>query len=356
MSRASRLLDLIHLLSRSRSRTVRELADYFEVSTRTIFRDLAELERVHVPVVSDERGYRLMADATLRPLNLTTREWSILRLALDNPSLRQSSELARRLDLVASKLDAVRRTEVKVARAILADADRSGPMPAAAFAELERAMEEHRSVEIDYVSLRSGRRSWRGVDPWGVFHRGEAWYVVGRCHRADEPRTFRMDRIANLRQLDAHFKPPGEFRIEAFLRNAWSLFHGDEAREIVIHFDSSLAPLIGNARHHEGERMARLPGGAIEYRVMLAHVEEIARWVVTFGGLARAIQPPELVARVAELADGAAEAHREAWHGTEGGDERDRSAASILSLPSQKKRHQVAAKRADKKRRGTHAR
>ncbi|MGH9456654.1 MAG: WYL domain-containing protein, partial [Thermoanaerobaculia bacterium] len=62
---------------------------------------------------------------------------------------------------------------------------------------LERAME--RGV---YASLRSRSRSRRGVDPWVMFHRAGAWYLVGRCHRHDEARLFRLDRIGAVRERE----------------------------------------------------------------------------------------------------------------------------------------------------------
>jgi len=118
-----------------------------------------------------------------------------------------------------------------------------------------------------------------------------------------------LDRIAALRPLGGTFEVPEEFRVSRFLEDAWSLYQGESRREMVIYFDRSLTALIGNAHYHEGETIARLRTGDLEYRVTLAHVEEIARWVVSFGGLAKAVSPPELVMRVREIAGGAAAAH-----------------------------------------------
>jgi predicted DNA-binding transcriptional regulator YafY len=309
MPRSTRLLDLVNVLASSNGKRAKDLARKYEVTERTIYRDLDELSASGIPIVHTEEGYRLMEGAVLRPVALTVEEAAVLRLVLDNPAIRGNSELRRRIDGLSQKIGATMTNEAGEPAVRLAGADRSGPIAANVMRGLETAVARRKSVTIDYVSLRSGRREKRGVDPWAVFHRGEAWYLIGRCHKSDEPRMFRIDRIASVGESGGTFTMPPDFDLNRVLRTAWSIYRGETLHEVVIHFDASLAPLIGNARHHEDERVSRLPGGDLEYRVSLSHLEEIARWIVTFGGKARAIAPEELIARVRELAEGAAGAH-----------------------------------------------
>lgn len=76
------------------------------------------------------------------------------------------------------------------------------------------------------------------------------------------------------------------------------------AREVVLRFAAELAPLIEGGGHHPGEELRRIADGAIEYRVQASCLDQIARWVVGFGGGVRVESPPELAARVRELAAG----------------------------------------------------
>jgi predicted DNA-binding transcriptional regulator YafY len=308
MTKPARLLQLVTLLGGRRSHTVCELAAHFETTERTIFRDLADLQALGIPVTRDEYGYRLAEGATLRPLNLDAEERAVLRLALANPALRKTKAIARRLERLAAKLHGLAPMP-ETGRVVLADLDRSGPVQPGLIESLETAMGRSSPVEIDYASLRSGRRSRRGVDPLALFHRGEAWYLAGRCHRHDEVRLFRLDRIGAVRELPGTFAAPEGFSVEELLASAWSLHHGAPRYDVVIRFEESLAPLIANARHHEGERVERLPDGALEYRVRLADLEEIARWIVGFGGKAVVVEPEELAARVRALAEGVVDAH-----------------------------------------------
>ncbi len=305
MSRSERLFHLAHLLGGRRSRPLREIVSQLEVSERTAYRDLAELGRL-APLTHDEHGYRLLETATLRPLNLTAEERAVLRLALSNPHLQRPEPLRRTLAGLEAKLEAVTKHVEETPEALqLAGPDTSGENAARAIAPLERAVRQRLEAEILYASLSGGTRRWRGVDPYRVFLRGDAWYLVGRCHVHDEPRIFRLDRIAEVRTLGVHFAPPRGFDLERFLADSWRVFVGTERHALLLRFDRALQPFIVNARQHPGERTTVLLDGRVEYRVELSSLEEVARWVLGFGGAVEVVEPAALRERVATLARGA---------------------------------------------------
>ena len=309
MSRPARLLDLVQLLAGRRARPLKEIAERFGISERTAYRDLAELSLRGIPVYRNDYGYQLVEGATIRPLALTAAEHAVLKLLLDNPAARKAPDVVKTLDLVEAKLDkATRQVEETPGALTLAGPERSGALAAGLTSQLEVAIREQKPISIHYRSLAGGLQAWRGVDPYEMFHRESAWYLVGRCHLHDEPRTFRLDRISQARPLTGTFNRP-EFDIDAFLESTWAIYRGRKLHEIVIHFDPSFAPLIEQGFHHPTEKVTKLGNGSLEYRVELSHLEEIARWIVSFAGQARAVQPPVLVALVHEIASAAQDAH-----------------------------------------------
>ena len=309
MTRPIRLLKLVQLLAGQRRYHVSEIAERFGVTERTAYRDLAELSRTGIPVVKDEYGYRLLDTATIRPLALDVAERAVLKLLLRNPAAQKSPDVARTLKLVEAKLDnATREAEEAPPALTLAGPERSGAIPNGLTSLLEQTIRERAPISIHYRSLAGGRRAWRGVDPYEMFHRENAWYLVGRCHLHDEPRTFRLDRIAESKRLAGAFRRP-MFNIEEFLENTWAIYRGRMLYDIVIHFDASLAPLIQQGIHHATEKVTKLGTGHLEYRVQLSHLDEIARWIVSFAGRARAIAPAPLVALVRDIAAAARDAH-----------------------------------------------
>ena len=299
MTRPVRLLELVTFLAR-RAKTIREIAGRFEISERTAFRDIADLS-ARVPITRTEHGYRLLETATIRPLSLTTAERAVLKLVLENPALRMTQDIGKTLRGVEEKLDAAtRHTEETPSALALAGPERSGRIPGRLVTLLEGAVRDRTPASIQYRSLAGRRTAWRGVDPYKLFHREAAWYLIGRCHLHDEPRVFRLDRVLDAEVLPGSFQPP-DFDLDEHLQHTWGVYRGRELYDVVVHFDASLAPLLEGGVHHPDERVERLGNGGLEYRVTLSHVGEIARWIVSFGGQARAVAPPALVRIVADM-------------------------------------------------------
>ncbi len=312
MGRPTRLVQLVQLLAGRRPKTVEEIAGRFDVSPRTVYRDLADLSRHNIPIVRREHGYELLEGATIRPLTLTAGERAALKLVLGSPAVRAAPDIGKALELVEAKLDAAtRRSEETPSALTLAGPERSGSIPVGRTDLLQRAVHDRTPVSINYRSLASGYQAWRGVDPYALFHREAAWYLVGRCHLHGEPRVFRLDRITDARLLEGRFERP-RFDLDQHLQHAWAVYRGRELHAIVVRFDAALAPLIEGGVHHPREDVRRLRNGDLEYRVTLSHLDELARWILGFAGRARAVEPPALVRLVAEMARLAFERHADA--------------------------------------------
>ena len=308
MDRPIRLIEILQLLGGRRSRRPAEIAEHFDISERTVYRDLQDLSRLQsIPITRDEDGYRLVEGATIRWLGLTSTERATLKLLLQHPAFRAASELTSALE---RKLDAATRQLEETPQALtLAGPERSGSIRNGLLHLLEGAVRERTPVSLLYRSLWSRRQAWRGLDPYAVFHRENTWYLVGHCHLRDEPRTFRLDRIVEAKRLEGAFNRPA-FDLEVFLRTTWGVYRGRTLHEVVIHFDSALEPLVRQGVHHPEERVSRLANGSLEYRVTISHLDEVARWIVGFAGAARAVEPPALVERVVDIAGAAHERHR----------------------------------------------
>lgn len=311
MSRPGRLLGLVDLLSGRRALSAAEIAARLDVSIRTAYRDLAELEANRIALESGGGRYRLRETARPSALDLTARERLLLRVALANPALRGRSALARDLRELDRKLAAVEPGGNPDSEPLaLANLDRTGPVPESVFAPLERAIAESRVCDARYESMSDRVARWRTIDPLRLFLRADVWYLAAWCHENREVRTFRLDRFDEVRPRQRRFEPPVEFDLETFLAKAWSVSRGREAHSVEVTFDATLRPLFARGRHHPGEEVTVLPDGRCRYRVEVSQLDEIARWLVGFGGLARVEAPEALRRRVAMLAEAAVAANR----------------------------------------------
>jgi predicted DNA-binding transcriptional regulator YafY len=207
VNRTDRLYALVEELRAyaPRPRTARELADRFEVSVRTIERDLGALLEAGVPIYATPGpggGYSLDKSHTLPPVNFTAEEATALAIALARPAaspLGESLRSALRKVVAAmpsSVADAAQRLAGRVA--LLPHASDTSP-PAAR--TVEQALIASRVLEIDYED-RNGERSHRLVEPAALVGSGEAWYLVGYCRLRKDGRSFRMDRIVGAALTD----------------------------------------------------------------------------------------------------------------------------------------------------------
>jgi predicted DNA-binding transcriptional regulator YafY len=308
MPRADRLFALIQLLTGPRRRSLRELADKLETTPRTLYRDLAAFEARGVPIERVNGTYRLVEGAATHAVPLSARERLLLTLALENPALERQEAYRRPLQDLRARLAATRSARDVAA---VAGPDRSGVIGPDVTSALEDAVARRHSISILYTSLSSRRKDWRGLDPWLITHRAEAWYLIGRCHVHDEPRTFRLDRVAAVLPIGQSFERPAAFEPSRWFTNSWGVASSSEVHDVWIVFGAPVAPLIEHALHHPSEVKSRREDGGIDYRVRIGPLDEIARWIAGFGGAAVAMSPPSLVDRVREIASAAAEAHAE---------------------------------------------
>jgi len=207
MSRAERLFALYFYLDAKSGRTLAELARRFEVSERTIFRDLSALEASGVVIEQSDGRYR-RTGGTARPVAFDSGELELVRLALASPAIEKTrGPLGRAIRSLVDKLDGALRDR---------RSDRPGPGEAApasagdaAVAQaLELAIRERRPVVLRYRSLASGADQERGVDPWRLLHRDGARFLLARCQVLEGPRLFNLDRIVAVRLAPGTFQEP----------------------------------------------------------------------------------------------------------------------------------------------------
>ena len=206
MTRTDRLYGLVEELRAAAPgrRSARWLAGRFEVSARTIERDISALQASGVPIWADAGrtgGYTIDASHTLPPLGLTVDEALAVTIGLGQLArspFREAALSARRKISAVLSADDVRRTAELAGRIhLLEDAGAAG-----APTVLARALRENTVLRIRYRDA-EGRETSRDVEPLGYVGKGQDWYLIGWCRLRDGIRAFRGERV-----LDA--EPTGE--------------------------------------------------------------------------------------------------------------------------------------------------
>ncbi|MDM7887877.1 YafY family protein [Curtobacterium sp. RHCJP20] len=209
MNRTDRLYGIVEELRAAapRPRSARRLAERFEVSVRTVERDLAALQQSGLPIWAEPGrtgGYVIDASATLGPAGFTPDEALAVLIglgALGTSPFRQAARTAARKVLaVMPDRDAARAGAV-ASRVHFLEAD-GDPVTPVTFAE---ALRSDRVVRLRYRAA-DGSESSRDVEPLGSIEKDGHWYLVAWCRLRDGVRAFRGDRMASIEVTDE--RPP----------------------------------------------------------------------------------------------------------------------------------------------------
>jgi predicted DNA-binding transcriptional regulator YafY len=206
VNRTDRLYALVEELRAAAPghRSTTWLAERFEVSGRTIERDLAALQQAGVPIYATpgrRGGYAIDAHHTLPPLNFSPSEVTAIATALavdsSTPFTHAARSALQKILSALGEVDAASAQEL-AARVRLFDTRPGRPRPPAV---VEHAIVGRRVLRLDYVD-RTGVPTGRIVEPIGVFGLHPNWYLWAWCRLREAPRSFRLDRIAGAVMLD----------------------------------------------------------------------------------------------------------------------------------------------------------
>ncbi|MBG9389146.1 helix-turn-helix transcriptional regulator [Caenimonas aquaedulcis] len=209
MRRADRLFHIIQLIRGRRLTTAAYLAGRLEVSERTIYRDIADLQLQGVPIEGEAGvGYRLGAGFDLPPMMFTQDEAKALVASVRMAQVWLDPAMSQGAQDALGKILSVLPPDARVAAEALAVYAPPGGLPAAtqrALQTLREAVHERRKVFINYRDL-ADRSSERTLRPLGCFYWGKVWTLAAWCEQRNDFRSFRVDRVTYVRRLDEQFR------------------------------------------------------------------------------------------------------------------------------------------------------
>lgn len=308
---ATRLLSLILLLQSRPIWKAGELAQELGVSERTVHRYMTMLDEMGIPIYSERGpygGFSLLRGYRLPPLIFTAEEATVLYMGANLVREVWGRTFGDAVTSVTAKLDNVLpdslRQQVEMARhSLVVDSltARDYRPWEETLHELRQCTLEHRCVQLTYRAPGRAHASCRIVEPYGLTFQWGLWYLVGMCHLRRETRTFRVDRIEEAKRLEQTFTMPPGFSVRQYLaRTLWD----KPAHQIVVHIDARLATKVRDLHSHWME-LTDQPDGSTIARFGVHNLDWATGWVLGLGSAARALEPPELVARVVEAAKGA---------------------------------------------------
>lgn len=220
MRRADRLFRIVQYLRGRRLTTAKQLADWLQVSERTIYRDIADLSTSGTPIEGEAGvGYRLLGSMDLPPLQFELEEIEAIVLgarmveAWSGPELGAAAMAA--LAKVASVLPPDRRRWLETSRAYV-PAMHIPKQIGERFEKLRHAIRERRVVDFVYADDKK-QLTGRSVRPLSLYFWGEHWTLGAWCELRSDFRSFRVDRVIRLRPTERVFQDESGKRLSDFL-------------------------------------------------------------------------------------------------------------------------------------------
>jgi predicted DNA-binding transcriptional regulator YafY len=307
-----RVLTVLEILQAREHVSGAELAERLEVDIRTVQRYIARLQDLSIPVES-VRGvggfYRLRPGFRLPPLMFTDEEAFALSLGLR--ALRQLglSAFAPATEGASAKLGRVLPEALRESIRTVEDVVTVEPGPwvtwtsADSLIQAASAIRQCRRIQFAYRS-HTGTGTQREVEPYAVIHTDGRWYLIGYCLSRQALRTFRLDRVADLKVCAESFQRPTDFDARTYLRERMPFVQSDYQIDVWIDMP------IGEAeRTFAPWRVAASEdGGGTRLRCGRDQLEMFAAMLLSMGRRIVVHNPAELRESFRELARRATDA------------------------------------------------
>ncbi|MEA4908467.1 MAG: WYL domain-containing protein [Anaerolineaceae bacterium] len=298
MNRTERLTAIL-LLLQDRPHTAGQIARRFEVSRRTVLRDVQALAEMGVPVIAREGpggGYSLPESYTLEPLALTSNEAFLLLLALNSLNqLTDAPHSAERVTLAAKLRARLPHDQLARLDPLLEKVDvPAAPRPQRApwLDALVQALDEERWVRLDYQS--SEQVSQVHCQPLRIYSQHGYWYCRAYVHEKQAERVYRVDRILRLEAPSADFRPPVVAPALPYGHPSHPNLRARLTRRgaRLVEVDTDVAAQL----HYHPDGSAGL-----DFHCPPDELEYYARYFAGLGAEVEVLGPPELCARLAAL-------------------------------------------------------
>jgi predicted DNA-binding transcriptional regulator YafY len=290
MNRVDRLFGILLQLQQRRRVRAQDLAARFEVSQRTIYRDMTALCEVGVPIAAlPGEGYELMEGYYLRPLVFTPGEAGALSLAAQMFLSQASGAVAAAGQAALAKITAVLPEATRQQTDTLLEMVRF-MLPPTRFnlddrrlVLLQHAISQRRCVFLRYHGYTRDETTERVVEPLKLTFSGEAWYLSAFCQLRQSERAFRLERIDAWQLLDETFTPRTLIPVPS------------EPVVARIRFAPRAVRWVRERQHYSFQRedaAADDTGATMIYRADA--IQELLPWLLSWGAAAEALDPPAL--------------------------------------------------------------
>ncbi|NWO18119.1 YafY family protein [Leptotrichia sp. oral taxon 223] len=281
----SRLFEIVYLLLEKRTITAKELAAHFEVSARTIYRDIDILSSAGIPVYfqrGKHGGIKLMDNYIMNKSLLSQKEQNEILYALQSLNATNYPNNNKTL----SKLSAI--FKQKADSWIKIDFSRYSCDNSTLFEKIKEAILTKQTVKFDYFNTK-GEHSERTADPLTLWFKEKAWYLFAYCHDKKDIRQFKVSRIKDLILTEKYFEKSAEnFKIND---------KKDKVKivKVIVEIDKSQAYRVYD--EFPEENISKMENGNFEVIMEYPENEWVYGYLLSFGEYLK-VKEPERIKKI----------------------------------------------------------
>ncbi len=285
------------LQEKGQKKTVDELAEYFDVSRRTIFRDLNALQDINVPITWDRySGYGVMPGYKIPPLMFSSNELATIIVGLNFVKSQVDKTLVEDAKGVEVKINNVLPEELKGFMNSLKERTVVDPLlkyggkkrTGGNWYILSSAISQKHRVQFVYRS-KSGETKTRKIDPYLLVYYEDHWNVIGYSHLRGEFRNFILENVSEVEILDEYYQEKKGFNVEGLIFRSNEFSQKIEvlvARSVLERFEANLAAKIFKKEAKNSEK--------IKVTFEIDNLDYINEWLLQFGTHVEVLAPKEL--------------------------------------------------------------
>jgi len=305
MNRFDRITAILIQLQSRKIVKAQDLAERFEISLRTVYRDMNTLAEAGVPIIGEAGvGYSIMDGYRLPPVMFTKEEARTFITAeklvekftdFSTQSHYQSAMYKIKSVLRNTEKSMVENLEnhIQVRRNNVAFSLAGSNI----LDSLLKSISEKKAVKIVYQAISSDEAIERIIEPVGIYHESNYWYTIAYCHLRNAYRNFRSDRIQKIDCTDQSFEhqhaPLDEFLNKVREQRKLQL--------VVVKVDKSIFRYMGEQKYYYGFVSEKIHGNVVEMTFLSESLEAFARWYLMIAPNAYVVEPESLKTLVKQL-------------------------------------------------------
>jgi len=287
VNRIDRLHAILTHLQSKKKVTAQEMADRFNISLRTVYRDVKALDESGVPVIGEAgSGYTIMEGYRLPPVMFTQEEASALLLGAKLAEQFTDGSINRHFNAALFKIKAVLRSPDKEYVdsltehvEILSRYSPDSELPQQFLSLLQQAVVHKNVVQLHYRSSLKEEITRRKVEPIGLLHYASAWHLIGWCQLRNDYRDFRLSRMLGVTLDEKTFDPGAHPSIRQYIEQIKA---SSDLQEVVILFNKDKAKYVQEQKYLNGFVSEEDTGTCIRMKFLTSSLFYFGRWLLMY--------------------------------------------------------------------------